>query len=180
MAAYRQPDNLRKLLCSSKLYPVSRGDKYQRISHTNAPGWKRCGKNCKICPYTFKNTKEITGTASKYKHVINEHVSCESENLIYYWKCIKTNCPDFPNCEYIGKTTRKFKDRFGEHRNYVKGNVETEPAGKHFNSRGHDVSHLQGLVIEKVNSSDPFILKAREHLLIQKFNTFKSGLNKEA
>ena len=41
---------------------------------------------------------------------------------------------------------------------------------------GHD---LVALGLEHVRSSDPFILKAREHLLIKKFDSYRNGLNQE-
>ena len=41
------------------------------------------------------------------------------------------------------------------------------------------VSKLKGLVLEKVRSKDPYVLKAREHFFIQKFDTFRHGLNQE-
>ena len=80
----------------------------------------------------------------------------------------------------MGKTKRKFKDRLSEHRDYPKRDVTTEPSGGHFTKRGHNVSHLRDLVSEQVKSSDPFILKTREHLLIKKFDTFRNGLNQES
>ena len=83
-------------------------------------------KPCKICPYTWENTQSITGTASKFNHEIKEAVTCDSSNCIYYWRCVKPNCPDFPKCEYVGKTTRKFKDRLAEHRDYPKRDMITE------------------------------------------------------
>ena len=49
MAALRQPPNLRKILCRSKLYPITRADKYSRKCHKNAPGWKKCGKGSTTC-----------------------------------------------------------------------------------------------------------------------------------
>ena len=73
--------------------------------------------------------------------------------------------------EYIGMTSRKFKERMGEHRDYVKRDVLTEPSGEHFNSRGHTVAHLKGQVIEKVRSKDPYVMR--------KFDTYRQGLNKE-
>ena len=79
----------------------------------------------------------------------------------------------------MGKTTRAFKDRLAEHRDYPKRDMVNEPAGKHFTLPGHNVSHLRGLVLEKVKSKDPYVLKAREHYLIQKFDTFRHGLNQE-
>ena len=141
--------------------------------------WKKCGKNFQIYPYTLDKTNVVTGLASGYSHPIKEAVTCESENVIYYWKCTKHNCEDFPNCEYVGKTKRKFKDRLAEHRDYPKRDVVREPSGSHFTKRGHNVSDLKGLVLEQVRSRDPFILKSREHMLIQKFDTFRNGLNQE-
>ena len=67
----------------------------------------------------------------------------------------------------------------GEHKQNVRSkNLET-PSGYHFNQPGHDVSHFAGLVLEKVKSSDPFVLRAREFLHIQKFDSYRNGLNKE-
>ena len=179
MASYRQPPNIRRLLCRSKLYPVNRNKRLQRGTYKTAPGWKKCGKGCKICPFTLDNTKEITGLASGYNHTIKESVSCDTENCIYYWRCTKPNCEDYPNCEYIGMTTRKFKDRLAEHRDYPKRDVITEPSGRHFTKNGHSVANMKGLVLEKVRNPDPYVLKSREHLMIQKFNTFREGLNQE-
>ena len=58
-------------------------------------------------------------------------------------------------------SSRKFKDRIGEHCDYAKREVVTEPAGEHFNKRGHSVADLKGQVLEKVKSKDLFILRAR-------------------
>ena len=44
---------------------------------------------------------------------------------------------------------------------------------------GHDISHLKDLVLEKVKSHDPFVLRAREFIFIEKFDTWNNGLNKE-
>ena len=82
-------------------------------------------------------------------------------------------------CEYIGMSTRKFQKRFYEHQYYIKPEKITEPSGDHFSLPGHSLHDLKGMVLEEVKSPDPFILRAREALLIQKFNTFNNGLNKE-
>ena len=92
---------------------------------------------------------------------------------------MKPNCPDFPKCDYIGKTSRPFKDRLAEHGDYPKRDMVTEPSGRHFTLPGHDVSHMRGLVLEQVRKKDPYILKSREHFYIQQFNTFRQGLNQE-
>ena len=139
MASYRQPPNLRRLICKSKLYPLSRNSKLQRGTHKNAPGWKKCSKPCHICPFTLPDCQEVVRQISGCKHKIKDPLNCESQNCVYYWKCVKPNCPLYPKCEYLGMTSRKFKTRMGEHRDYVKREVLTEPAGEHFNSSGHNV-----------------------------------------
>ena len=151
----RQPKNIRRLLCKSKLHPDTRNQRLKRGTHKEAPGWKRCGKPCKACPYTMDNTSNITGTASGYQHSITQAVSCDTTNCIYYWRCAKPNCKDFPNCEYVGMTTRSFKDRLSEHRDYPKRDVVTEPSGAHFTQPGHNVSHLKGVVLEKSGMRTP-------------------------
>ena len=179
MPAFRQPKNLRRILCCSRLKPVKRINRLKRKTHKDAPGWRKCGKPCPICPYTLPAGNEVQSQATGYIHEITQPVNCETDNCIYYWKCVKQNCTDYPECEYIGMTTRKFKTRMSEHRDYPKRNVLTEPSGEHFTKQGHTVADLRGQVLEKVTNKDPFILRARESMLIQKFDTFRKGLNKE-
>ena len=64
-------------------------------------------------------------------------------------------------------TSRTFKERMGEHRDYPKRDVLTEPSGEHFNERGHTVADLKEQVIKKVKNKDPFVLRARESMLIK-------------
>ena len=180
MAALRQPPNMKKLICRSKLYPVSRAAKYTRTCHQNAPGWKKCGKGTTTCcPFALPPTTQVTGQVTGYTHFIQDAVNCQTENCIYYWKCCKNKCKEYPKCEYVGRTKRPFRIRLGEHKQYIRSEMMDKPSGYHFNQPGHNQSHLSGLVLEKVRSSDPFVLKAREFYLIQKFDTFNNGLNKE-
>ena len=137
-------------------------------------------KPCPICPLTIEPTNKIIGLVSKYEHTINEHLDFNTTNCIYYWKCTKVGCKDFPKCEYIGKTKRSFKARYSEHRDYIKSDNLDEASGLHFNKPGHSVSDMKEIVIEKVKSKDPFVLDQREHLFIKRFDTYKNGLNEEA
>ena len=180
MPAYCQAPNIRKTVCHSKLPIIKREDKFTRKSHRSAPGWKKCGKgSTTCCPYAQPATSEVTGLVTGYKHTISDSVTCETENCVYYWKCQKSNCKTYPKCEYIGLTRRSYKQRLSEHKQYVKSNVLETPSGFHFNQPGHNLSHLSGLILEHVKSSDPFVLRAREYLYIQKFDTYRNGLNKE-
>ena len=156
MAALRQPPNIRKLLCKGKLSTIRRGDQFIRRSHRTAPGWKKCGKgSTTCCPYTLPPTTSVVGLVTGFKHEIKDSVNCETKNCIYYWKCQKNNCKQFPKCEYIGLTTRPFRKRLAEHKQYVKSRILDTPSGSHLNQPGH-LSHLAGLVLEKVKSTDPF------------------------
>ena len=180
MASLRQPPNLRSVLCRSSLFQPNRGNKFKRNSHREAPGWKKCGKGSSTCcPFSLPATRKITGQITGYQHEIKEAVTCETSNCVYYWKCRKDNCRDFPKCEYVGLTARPFRLRLAEHKQNIRSEKTETPSGFHFNKAGHNISHLAGLVLEHVKSEDPFVLRAREFLYIQKFDTYRNGLNKE-
>ena len=179
MASMRQGPNIRKTLCRSRLAKVSRAKNLKRNAHLSAPGWKKCSKPCPACPFTLPSCKTVKSQVSDYEHTIKTPVNCQSQNVVYYWKCTKDNCSEFPRCEYIGLSSRTLQKRLYEHHYYVRSDKLTEPSGEHFNLPGHAYSDLKGLVLEKVRSSDPFVLRAREALLIEKFDTFSKGLNKE-
>ena len=179
MTSLRQGPNMRKYLCRSKLPKVSRNTRLRRETHPSAPRWKKCSKPCPACPFTLPACKTVKGEVSNYEHIIQTPVNCQSQNVVYYWKCTKDNCSTYPKCEYIGLSSRKYQKRFYEHQYYVKSDKLTEPSGEHFSLPGHSIHDLRGLVLEQVRNPDPFVLRAREALLIQKFNTFHKGLNKE-
>ena len=180
MAALRQPPNIRKMICRATLAQPRRADKLIRKTHKSAPGWKKCGKGSNTCcPFSLPSTETVVGQVTGYSHTIRDPVSCETQNCVYYWKCMKENCKSFPRCEYIGLTSRPFRLRLAEHKQYIRSKILDKPSGGHFNQQGHQLSHLKGLVLEHVKSSDPFVLRAREYLYIQKFDTYRNGLNGE-
>ena len=153
MPALRQPPNLRSFLCKSKLYPVKRSDRVKRGTHKDAPGWKKCVKPCPVFLFTLPDCAEVVSQNTSYIHTIVDPLSCDTENCVYYWKCVKGICQDYPECEYIGMTSRKFKQRMSEHRDYPKRDVLTEPSGEHFTKRGYNVGESQ--------NRDPYVLKSR-------------------
>ena len=94
--------------------------------------------------------------SNPHVHQIKDDVSCDTTNCIYHWRCKKgRDCEDYPNCQYNGKQQRQFKKRFAEHRD-----ITDQPSGEHFTKSGHSVHDLEGLLIEKVHSKDPFVLQA--------------------
>ena len=179
MAGLRQSHNLRRTICRAKLYqpPNNRPTRTSRIKS----GWKPCSGNtgqCPVCSYTLPPTSEVTGLASGFTHKIKGNLNCQTKNCIYYWKCIKKNCKAFPECEYIGKTSASFQQRFSQHRDYIKRDVRTEASGQHFTTAGHSVSDMAGMVLEQVGNLDPHVLAIRERHYIRLFNPYRAGLNR--
>ena len=179
MAALRQGPNLRKYLCRATLQKSSRGHQLQRNARKNAAGWKKCSKPCPVCPFAAPPKHTVNSDVSEYTHNIKTPLNCQSENVIYLWRCKKENCARKPENFYIGLTTRKFQIRFSEHLGYIKSEKCSEPSGEHFNLPGHKLSDIEGMVLEQVKNKNPYILRAREELIIQKFDSYKFGLNKE-
>ena len=56
---------------------------------------------------------------------------------------------------------------------------QEQPSGRHFNSGSHSVADLKGCILESVKSRDKYVLHMRERFYIQKFDTFRNGLNQE-
>ena len=82
MAALRQPSNLKKIICRSKMYPVSRAGKLSRNCHKNAPGWKKCGKGAATCcQFALPPTNQVTGLVTGYTH--NQSFSELSDKKLY-------------------------------------------------------------------------------------------------
>ena len=96
------------------------------------------------------------------------------ENVVYLIECDKERC----KMKYIGETHKQMKDRFEEHKNYVKQKKFKYPTGEHFNLPGHSVNNMKIIIMEKVKETNVFYRKEREHYLIRKFNTFYQGMNK--
>ena len=87
---------------------------------------------------------------------------------------------DIEKCKkrYIGETERSGKERFAEHRGYVKNHNLKQATGLHFNTPGHSLDNMKFIIIEKSKETNENYRKEREKFFIQKFNTFKNGLNR--
>ena len=184
MAALRQTPNLRNLICKAKLFDVQSNGNDMSNKDSKGQGWKNCHqagkkKPCRICPYTNEEASKIESTGNNVTHNIKGDLSCQTENGIYYWKCTNEHCNDRPYNEYVGKTKRTFQDRHYNHICYIRYKNMGEVSGKHFNQENHNQHHMKGLLLEKVHSKNPIVLKAREKHYINKFNTYEKGLNRE-
>ena len=88
--------------------------------------------------------------------------------------CKKNNCNDV----YIGETERRFKDRIADHIGYIRNKRIELPVGEHFNKKGHSVSDLEAIILEKIMKTDPLYRKERERYIIRKFNSYYNGMNR--
>ena len=130
-------------------------------------------------PYALPPTTQVTGQVTDYQHQIKDPVSCETGHCVYYWKCKKDNCKNYPKCEYIGLTTRSYKQRIAEHKQYIRSNLLEKPSGFHFNQPGHCLANMKTIILEQVKTNDKSYRLEREKYFINKFNTYYEGLNKE-
>ena len=138
------------------------------------PGMYKClksGRECSICPWILE-TKVATATNSRYKLDIVSHLTCQSNNVIYVISCNKCNV------QYVGETDRSLKDRFNEHKGYVRTKKLNMTTGAHFNLPGHSVSDMSVMAIHKIYNKDTPYRKELEKEMISNFNTFHRGLNK--
>ena len=168
MIAFKRQRNLRSSLIRAKVYP-NQSKRDQR----NIKGMYKCLKQCPNCPF-IKTTKQIAGP--NFTWTLNGKFTCKTSNVIYMVECKKDNC----KARYIGQTKREMSERFAEHRGYVNNKELDKPTGHHFNQPGHDISNMQVTILQKLKgNSNELYRKEREKYLINKFNTFKEGMNKQ-
>jgi len=60
---------------------------------------------------------------------------------------------------------------------YVNNRDFSQPTGRHFNSRGHSISDMSVVIVEKVFSEDRLLREERESDFIRLFNSRAKGLN---
>ena len=99
-------------------------------------------------------------------------MNCLTKNVVYCIQC--TKCQQI----YIGQTSRKIKERFGEHKTSVRTCQKTA-IGDHFNGPGHSVSNMTIFALEKVFNPAPQVLEKRESLWIRDLEAEYKGLNRK-
>ena len=139
---------------------------------------KQCKINCLICSYVLEG-KEVKSKHFKWR--IEADVSCETTNIVYMLICMKENCQTKEGgiYKYIGESERTLNHRVCEHLEYINTKRTDQPAGKHFNMRGHSKSDMTVVILERVLKQHQAYRKARESHLIRKFTTFYKGMNQK-
>ena len=171
LVAYRRPANLREKLIRAKLpKPLSSRPKRSK------KGMKKCHKKsdfaeCPSCPFV-NETKVVKSTANNFSVEINTEVDCQTKGIIYCITCKKCSV------QYIGTSKKSLQDRFANHRGYVNNKDFSQPTGRHFNSRGHSISDMSVVIVEKVYKfEDRLLREERESHYIREFNSRVKGLN---
>ena len=132
---------------------------------------QKCGKSCETCPYV-NEIKVVKSNYNNYSVQINGVFNCNTPNVIYMLECSK--CGE----QYIGETLAELRQRFLQHRGYVRNKDCKKVTGQHFNLPGHKISDMKICVLEKLRNNDPFYRKVRESMYIQNFGATTSLMNK--
>ena len=160
MIAYKQPPNLKSMLCRAKLSTISRPQR-------KTTGMIRCTNSCNVCIY-YNHTKTIKSKNGEVYQMTGQF-GCHTKGVIYLTSC--STCKK----QYVGQTGRFFYERMMEHLRSIKN--EKNAWGEHFSDKCDSKNWLVQ-VIEKVTpNNEPFRLQ-REKYWIHLLDTKKPfGLN---
>ena len=173
---YSKTLSLREMIVRAKVPPQT-ARSARRLVNT---GFKKCGKrsDCSMCSHSVNsNTHTCNHTGETFP--ISSCVSCTTPGVIYCITCTKDSgqCAQLCGPQYIGCTERMVKTRFSEHVGSATQPSQentTKPVGVHFRAVGHTHCNMRILPIEKVRSSDRFVLEARESYWINKYSSMKT------
>ena len=90
--------------------------------------------------------------------------NCITVGVIYMTECHKCGI------QYIGQTNRRFATRMREHIGDIKNKRDTANA-VHYNSKGHNLSDLRVMFLERVVPNDVAFLLEREEMWIKRLET---------
>ena len=167
LIAYKRPKNLKDILIRARI-PPPQSSRPKRIK----TGMTKCNKPCSICPYIKTQTK-VKSSTNNVTVELSKHHTCNDHNIVYIIQC--TKCQQ----QYIGETEHTLRERFLQHRGYVRRKENDRSTGHHFNLPGHNMSHMTISVLERINSSDPQIRETRESYWIEQFELLTKGINRK-
>jgi len=172
MVGERNCHNLRRMLMPSRA-PPSR-------SHSDSAvrGCFPCatGRKCIICKHHLKQTDTFISTRTKQTFNIRDHLTCQSQNIIYLVDCRKCN-----DTQYVGETEQTLQKRFYKHRSDILSSKDTQKKtliARHFLLPDHTIEDLACTAIEQIKHKDKSLRKQREKFWRYKLRTnFPDGLN---
>ena len=134
---YRRGPNLRNKLVRANIKPSPKQTRLFPLKNGNYP----CG-HCAQCCNAIKSNVFRHLTSGRIFRV-RGFITCSTENVIYTLRC---EC----NKIYVGKTTRKLKQRISEHKSSIRRNDINYPVARHFNECSHPISSLRFQGIEHI------------------------------
>ncbi|XP_065064699.1 uncharacterized protein LOC135690932 [Rhopilema esculentum] len=171
--SYRRPKNLRNILVRARI---------KSDTPSNLRGTHKCHsrRNCITCQRITDSTTSFNFTNTDSNYDIKKRLDCNSNNVLYalQCKCCLTN--GHKNCQYIGQTSRRLKDRFNEHRrDIINKKVDKSGVAEDFCSPEHTINDLTVTPLLKLNDKLESVRRAKEQYLIGLANTLTSnGMNR--
>ena len=139
VAAYRQPPNLRHLLCKAK-YGEESQDTLSSQSNQLPPGlFANCSDpRCNLCSlgYIQQCTSFVCANGKTWE--IRIHINCNSRNVIYFLVCNMCNIES-----NTGKTWQKFRGRLNDHITKCRTGNGTNKFDKHVHECGKKHGNLK-------------------------------------
>ena len=173
MPSYRQPQNLRSLLCRSRF---KQSEKFSIESiRLNSTSLRPCLKpRCKLCTIVNKNPIKAIDELS-HKIANKDHIpNCTSDFVVYCLICDK--CGQL----YIGECTTPLNLRINNHRSTVLRKAKL-PMAEHLNQPNHVGSSFKVAVCGRVLNGDVLALHRLESFFINELNTlYPNGINVHA
>ena len=136
-------------------------------------GMHKCNKNGRGCPMCFfvLEVRMMKATATRVIIHIKGELNCQTKGIIYCITCKRCMM------QYIGTSKHSAQTRLSQHAGYIRNKNLSQPTGKHFNTRGHSLTDLSFVILERVMSDDVLLREERESHYIRTFNTKYKGLN---
>ena len=109
-----------------------------------------------------------------------QRLDCNSTNIIYAIQCKTCTQNGNDNCQYIGQTGRRLRDRLNEHlRDIINRKTDKSGVVEHFCKPGHSVNNLQILPLLQMHNERESIRRAKEQYFIGLANTLTpNGMNR--
>ena len=173
IVSYRKPSSLRDHLVRAKL----------KSNVTGTPkGIHKCTpqRNCLTCSHILDGANTITFTNTNKTFNIKQRLDCNSSNVIYVIQCTRCLKNRNTNCQYIGQTGRRLRDRLLEHRrDLINKKQDKSGVADHFCRPGHTITDLQIAPILQMYNNRESVRRAKEQYLIGLTNTLApQGMNR--
>ena len=110
-------------------------------------------------------TRTVTFHNTNKAFHIRQSLDCNSTNLIYLLQCKRCLRNKKTDCQYIGQTGRRIRDRLNEHRrDIINRRSNTSGAAEHFCKPGHSVQDLQLVPLLQIHYTRERVLdEPRKH-----------------